>query len=660
MKLLKTEVKADHLERLLRGRPASALCELVWNALDADATLVEIEFVRDLVDGLKQVVVRDNGTGISPFDAETGFRSLGGSWKRSGGTTRGEGRVLHGKSGQGRFAAFTLGSIVEWKSTSEEAGSKHSVSIDASRDKLGEFRFEVAAEDDRTPSGTTVTISEIAESANELLSPDAASYLTESLAVYLSQYPQARVFIAGERVDPTSLEARREEIELPAIPTDDGPITDARLLVIEWTRATSRSLHFCGPDGISRHSTTVPTIRAPGFDFTAYLRSSVIPDLAEANDLLLGEAHPVAAGLQTAAVEALREYLRRRSAEKAASLVTEWKAAGIYPFQGEPADAVERTERQVFEVVAANVATYLPNFEKADAKSKKFSFSLLREAIANNPDSMQRVLGEVLGLPKAKLDELAELLETTTLSAIISASKLVADRLAFIRALESLVFEAESKKSLLERTQLHRILSDHTWIFGEEFNLTVDDESLSQVLKKHIQLLERTEVNPPERVRGRGGKQQIVDLMLSRRIPRNNAAEVEHLVIELKRPSKKVDQEVFTQIQNYALTVANDERFRGLNTRWTFWALSNELDDFVDAQARMTGRPRGVIGQWEDRGITIWAKTWSEVINEARARLDFFKRKLEYEIDSDAALAVLRRTHGSYFPSSMRSNDPAA
>ena len=36
-RFIHVEAQADHLESLARGKPVTALAELVWNALDADA-----------------------------------------------------------------------------------------------------------------------------------------------------------------------------------------------------------------------------------------------------------------------------------------------------------------------------------------------------------------------------------------------------------------------------------------------------------------------------------------------------------------------------------------------------------------------------------------------------------------------------------------------
>src|SRR5207302_281427 len=105
----------------------------------------------------------------------------------------------------------------------------------------------------------------------------------------------------------------------------------------------------------------------------------------------------------------------------------------------------------------------------------------------------------------------------------------------FLKGLEYLVFDPESKQVLLERSQLHRILEHHTWLFGEEFNLTVSDQSLTEVLRKHLALL-RKEPSDSAPVLREDGSTGIVDLMLSRQVPQTRREEREHLVVELKRP----------------------------------------------------------------------------------------------------------------------------
>jgi DNA topoisomerase VI subunit B len=85
----------------------------VWNAVDADATKVEIEIERNEL-GMTAVIVRDNGHGLPLPDAPLLFSKLGGSWKRHGSRSKIKNRMLHGQEGKGRFKAFALGRVVDW------------------------------------------------------------------------------------------------------------------------------------------------------------------------------------------------------------------------------------------------------------------------------------------------------------------------------------------------------------------------------------------------------------------------------------------------------------------------------------------------------------------------------------------------------------------
>jgi hypothetical protein len=78
------------------------------------------------------------------------------------------------------------------------------------------------------------------------------------------------------------------------------------------------------------------------------------------------------------------------------------------------------------------------------------------------------------------------------------ATREITDRLDFLASLEKLVFDPELKQRTLERKQLHRIIANETWIFGEEYALTADDPSLRTALKEHIAELGRDYLAPPE------------------------------------------------------------------------------------------------------------------------------------------------------------------
>jgi hypothetical protein len=207
---------------------------------------------------------------------------------------------------------------------------------------------------------------------------------------------------------------------------------------------------------------------------------------------------------------------------------------------------------------------------------------MLRHAIERSPTELQRILDEVLRLPKRKQKKLAVLLDETDLSAIISAATMIADRLKFLQGLQIILFDHEAKGRLKERSQLHKILETNTWIFGEEYNLWARDRELMTVLKTHKEKLDPAliidePVKPLTRKRG------IVDLMLSRK--RHRADDYEHVVIELKAPKVTLTSKELTQIKDYALSVSRDPRYhRVAGVRWHFWLVSDKYDDFVQSE----------------------------------------------------------------------------
>jgi hypothetical protein len=79
MTTLSLIAKQDYLEKVARTRdPIRAISEFVWNALDADATSISVEFVMNVLGGIQEIVIRDNGVGWDQsHPGVTRFRSSG-------------------------------------------------------------------------------------------------------------------------------------------------------------------------------------------------------------------------------------------------------------------------------------------------------------------------------------------------------------------------------------------------------------------------------------------------------------------------------------------------------------------------------------------------------------------------------------------------------
>ena len=626
-----------------------ALAELVWNGFDAQSERVQVHLDMNRMGGLQTIRIRDFGYGINHAHVEDLFGSLGDSWKKK--KARQNGRALHGKSGKGRFRAFALGTLVEWNTTFRgDDGKAKTYRIRGQAVSVDDFDIFDPIEANGATTGTEVVISNLKAEFGSLLEDNAPLELGKLFAAYLTEYPGLVLEFNGTRVEPKNVQTHLEDYHLGEVELGDNRKARVAVTVVEWSIPTDRSLHLCDSSGVALHETPAgQQIRAPGFDFTAYIKSDHFRELDKQNQLVLEELHPDVVAIVKAAKNKIKEHFRLRLLQDQGKIIQRWKNEHIYPYEDKAnLDPVEEAERQVFDILAVNVESYLPSFEEADTKSRKFTFRLLAQAVRENPDSVQEIIGEVLGLKKEAQDELAELLRKTPLSSIISSAKIVANRLDLLIGLENLLFDKENKKRLLERDQLHKILENEAWLFSEEFGLAGSEQRLEEVLQKHLAKLggREDETAPVKLSDGKTGR---VDLMLHKVVqPRDG--EYDYLIVELKRPSKKIDDEVLTQIKKYARAVATDERFQGVPARWTFVAISNELDDFSKGEANQRGWPRGKVSDDADLNITVWVKTWAEVINDARARLGFVNKQLAYEADRDSAKSYLRKTHAKFIP----------
>lgn len=654
MQHIEIKVENDHIQRITTAKPLAAISELIWNAYDADAREVKVELEAGQLTRLAVIRVVDDGTGIPADEVATFFQSLGGSWKKRAIKTNG-GRSIHGEKGQGRFKAFALGERVTW--ISYNAGKKFSIS----GEKADLRRFTIS---DAVPSpskGCTVEIENVIRDF-EIWSADGfAEQVRNVFALQLYEDPAFRIIYDGEEI--VARDAIRDvtPYEITAT-TEGGHEYKATLDIIEWKKGVERKLMLCLPGRFSFHE-MAPGIHARGFDFTAYLTADHFQELADDNTEGLVELDPPSMALVEATKTKLREHFREREAERSRSKIQEWKETKVYPYEGKASDPIEINERQIFDVVALNLADYSPDFEKAPSKQQKLILQLLKAAIESGPGALPAIFESVVDLPKAKQEELADLLRKTSLTAVINAAKAVTDRLEFLRALQILVFDPKSKRQLLERSQLHRIIAQETWIFGEQFNLMNDDEDLSAVLRSHIELLgnhsddgiARNAHAPTTPVLDAEGKVAIVDLMLSCRMPTATDAERRHLVVELKRPSQKHNEDVINQIKKYAKAVALDDRFRHSNVEWDFVAVANSFTKDAEFEARQKDKPRGLVLEIDDPiKVRVWAKTWGEIIQEAEGRLTFYKRRLEYQADDKEALRYLRTINADYLSDEVK------
>lgn len=166
----------------------------------------------EVIPGIGSVEVDDDGTGIDVTRVDNAFENLGGSWKATKKVSDG-GRMLHGRSGKGRFRAGGIGRLCRWQTVNRAVdGTIHSFGVTIDSSNLKDAAIDpIESERSRAITGTRVVVTEIRTPHSKAFDENLLrERLTEEFGPYLLQYPNVVIEVQGERLDPKLLIGHQE------------------------------------------------------------------------------------------------------------------------------------------------------------------------------------------------------------------------------------------------------------------------------------------------------------------------------------------------------------------------------------------------------------------------------------------------------------------
>jgi hypothetical protein len=388
-----------------------------------------------------------------------------------------------------------------------------------------------------------------------LLRDDVPIQLAARLAPHLLGNTDIPVRVNGQRVDPGPLiegepiDVALEEIGSDALGGRDVPV----MTIVDRTDAvrSAPGVVLCTEGSASlieiEHSAPPGTVRSTG-----YLRWS---GWAEAGaDLLLAQMQH--AEIVDAGIQLLGRHVAQRIGALAATIVATLKEEGSYPYPEEITDPLQETERQMFDLVAVTARVPL---RAANRRQRAMSVQLLQIALQERPESLDEILAQALALSPSELDDLAELLRYSSLGAIVGAAAEVSRRLDLLSTLRHVIYSPDVSDEMREVDQLHPLIRNNVWIFGEEWKLSGSEMSLTNVLRAVVGdevALEVDLIREGGKVLLPEGKRGRVDLLLERTLVAPDQ-QFHRLVVELKRPSVRLGDAELTQVKRYARALAS-------------------------------------------------------------------------------------------------------
>lgn len=643
-------IQPDQIEPLTRKRPIEGLAELIWNALDADATRIDVSCENDLLpDSIKSITVKDNGLGMPSDAAEEAFSNFGGSHKKESKKTP-KGRPYHGQHGTGRYKSLSIGNHVEFLFHEKDKTTKLTLT-EAFKSKP---KIEVSEKVSQA-TGTLVTITQIKDSVKyeNLFGTDSLNELKKRFCLYIEKFKDIKVFFNGTLIDFTDL--KEEEYDLTKDLLDqitEDEFKDLSCQIVQWKEFDNGEvsrIYICNKN--NQVIGDLPLHFKTRYPLSVFLSGAFAEDAGFEGRLHLSN---IDENLQNL-IRATKALVKKKDLEladnHAQEVVENLKKEELYPFSAEPKTEFEQQERRLFNVIASKVVVHSDVFNKKNAKKddKKTVLHVLKTAVESGSKELLNVLKEISKLKQEEVEafDLA-IQESGGLLKIINTVNHIQERLKIISGIRTIHHHKLAKTVINERDHLHKIIENETWIFDEHFSMAVSERVLNTALNDYIKELGRESLiaecvtlgsddaanETPDENDDENNRDRIDIGLFGKRISAGRFNQYINLVVELKRPSVTLGQKQLNQIKRYSRFVADDNRFPKNEHQWDFYLIGGYFNSDVEHELKgVKFSEPGLIHDSDN--VKIYVKTWDSVLNEAEARMEYIKRTLQTNMPDD-------------------------
>lgn len=246
-------------------------------------------------------------------------------------------------------------------------------------------------------------------------------------------------------------------------------------------------------------------------------------------------------------------------------------------------------------------------------------------------ENVLTIVEQIVELTPEQRQDFSDMLRKTKLENVIDTIKFVQDRYKVIELLRTIVFDMTQYAN--ERDHIQKIVQQHFWLFGEQFNLASADERMKNALEKYINILYgEKEI---EAILDEGVEQERrMDIFMCnvRDIEASFGTTMEeNIIVELKAPKVILSKKVLRQIEDYMDFVRKQPNFNSEYRRWKFIAVCKEVDEDVKGRYK-TFEDKGKIGLViQVENYEVYALTWDDVFKSFELRHAPLLKRLNYD-----------------------------
>lgn len=618
-----------------------AICEYVWNGFEAHATEVNIDYSLNVASGIGTLSISDNGEGIVYNSISDTFGAFLTSQKNL--------LSLKMKSkankGKGRFSFSAFATGAKWITTYKEPDfdDYKTYEIVLENDKKEVLNYTEPQMSAIKKTGTKVVFNNIFSLTSENMAFEVLEpALLKEFAwfLYLCKGRNLKININGKPIEYEKY--INTEYSEKTLTTIDGNRFEVTLIV--WEEAIKEKFccyFFDSKDEVKNIETTSFNRNTVEFNHSVFVKSDFfdgqecLDTEMESNQISLftdeddkkvyKQLKKFIAGFIE---KKIGNYMSQKADDAVRQMIEERKT-----FPEFSDDPYGKMQKQDLEKVTKEIYKLEPKiFYKLKPVQEKSLLGFLNLLLnSKERENVLTIVEQIVELTPEQRQDFSDMLRKTKLENVIDTIKFIQERYKVIELLKAIVFDMPQYAN--ERNHIQKIVQQHFWLFGEQFNLVSADERMKNALEKYINILyggKDTDSTLDEDAE----QERRMDIFLcnNREVETSFGTTLEeNIIVELKAPRAILSKKVLRQIEDYMDFVRKQPSFNSEYRRWKFIAVCKEVDEDVKGRYK-TFEDRGKVGLvHEIDNYEVYALTWDDIFKSFELRHAPLLKRLNYD-----------------------------
>lgn len=618
-----------------------AICEYVWNGFEAHATEVNIDYSLNVASGIGTLSISDNGEGIVYNSISDTFGAFLTSQKKL--------LSLKMKSkankGKGRFSFSAFATGAKWITTYKEPDfdDYKTYEIVLENDKKEVLNYTEPQMSAIKKTGTKVVFNNIFSLTSENMAFEVLEpALLKEFAwfLYLCKGRNLKININGKPIEYEKY--INTEYSEKTLTTIDGNRFEVTLIV--WEEAIKEKFccyFFDSKDEVKNIETTSFNRNTVEFNHSVFVKSDFfdgqecLDTEMESNQISLftdeddkkvyKQLKKFIAGFIE---KKIGNYMSQKADDAVRQMIEERKT-----FPEFSDDPYGKMQKQDLEKVTKEIYKLEPKiFYKLKPVQEKSLLGFLNLLLnSKERENVLTIVEQIVELTPEQRQDFSDMLRKTKLENVIDTIKFIQERYKVIELLKAIVFDMPQYAN--ERNHIQKIVQQHFWLFGEQFNLVSADERMKNALEKYINILyggKDTDSTLDEDAE----QERRMDIFLcnNREVETSFGTTLEeNIIVELKAPRVILSKKVLRQIEDYMDFVRKQPSFNSEYRRWKFIAVCKEVDEDVKGRYK-TFEDRGKVGLvHEIDNYEVYALTWDDIFKSFELRHAPLLKRLNYD-----------------------------